>query len=133
MIEQNEWVYFKEIDWNCPNNNRFNVDTRDFHCGYRFEKKTHPDWKTISKYDNFFFTEHELKSEIRRLFDESGGDGEWRYLDLEHLDPRVRNWRLKYLRIWRTEKGFVICNSDDKAIPKSILSSKVDQKYLHKH
>lgn len=133
MEPQNKWVFFKEIDWNCPKNNRFNVDTRDFHCGYHYKDELHPDYSRISKYGRFFFTESELKAEIERLYEESGGEGEWRFLDLISNDPRVTNWHLKYLRIWRTEKGFIVCNSEDKAIPKDILALPVNKEYLHHH
>ena len=133
MEQQNKWVFFQDIDWNCPNNNRFNIDTRDFHCGYHFSKEINVDFETLSKYNKFFFTEEELKSEIERLYTESGGKGEWRMLTLNSNDGRVNNWSMKYLRIWRTEKGFIICNSDNKAIPKDILSCSVNQKYLHHH
>ena len=49
MEQQKEWVFFQDIDWNCEKNNRFNVDTRDFHVGYNFNDKLHKDWSTISK------------------------------------------------------------------------------------
>lgn len=131
MEPQKEWVFFKEIDWSCPNNNKFNVDTRDFHVGYHFTEENHPDIETLSKYTKFFFTEAELKTELERLFNESGGKGKWRLLDLESQDGRVNYWNLKYLRIWRTNKGFIICNSKSIAIPKDILSCSVNKKYLN--
>lgn len=133
MEEKDEWVFYKEIIWDDPKNNMFNVDTRDFHTGYLFSEKTHKDFKTLSKYKHFFFTQEELVVLIDRLFKESGGVGEWRMLDLESKDNRVRNWNLKYLRIFRTELGFLVCNSHYVAIPKDILSSKVEQEYLSHH
>ena len=133
MEEQIEWVFFQDIDWNCPKNNRFNIDTRDFHVGYNFNDELHKDWSTISKYNHFFFTEDELKKEIERIYNESGGKGEWRMLTLNSNDGRINNWLMKYLRIWRTKKGFIICNSDNRAIPKDIISCSVNQKYLHHH
>jgi hypothetical protein len=130
MEEQNDWVFFRDIDWNCPKNNRFSVDTRDFHCGYTFKDELHPDYSTISKYERFFFTEDELKQEIERLYQESGGEKEWRLLELVSNDPRVKNWNLKYLRVWRTEKGFLICNSGNKALSKDLLSCSIDKRFL---
>ena len=130
MEQQTEWVFFKDIDFNCPKKNRFNIDTRDFHCGCRFDEKQHPDFETLSKYNKFFFTENELKSELERLYIESGGKGEWRMMDLESNDNRVTNWNLKYIRVHRTDKGFLVCNSDEKAIPKELLSCQVNQEYL---
>ena len=130
MEEKSEWVFFKDIDWNCQKNNRFNIDTRDFHVGYNFTKDKHIDYDTLCKYqEKFFYNEAELKAQIERLYLESGGKREWRLLELDSTDNRVGNWGLKYLRIWRTEKGFVVCNSDNKAITKEVLSSKVNKEY----
>lgn len=35
--EASEWVFFKEINFEDPDINQFNVDTRDFHVGYTVE------------------------------------------------------------------------------------------------
>ena len=130
MEPQNEWVFFQDIDWNCLKNNRFNIDTRDFHVGYNFKDELHKDWATISKYEHFFFAETELKELLNRLYEDSGGKKEWRMMDLISNDNRVKNWSLKYLRIFRTEKGFLVCNSDYQALSKSLLNSEVNQEYL---
>ena len=131
MTEQNAWIDFNDIDWNDPENNRFNVDTRDFCCGYSFSKVNHPDFLTLRKYPDFFNTEQELKDLLNRYFEESGGKGDWRYLDLDVVNTNVNNWRLKYLRIFRTELGFIVCNSDSKAITKTVLDNPVSQKHLN--
>lgn len=133
MKEQDEWIPFTEVDWNDKENNRFNVDTRDFHCGYRLSRNSHKDYKTIKKYEHFFHTEQEVKDLIQRLYNESGGKNEWRCLYLVSKDSRVLNWKLKYIRIFREVEGFIVCNSDNIAIPKDILSCKVNQEYLHAH
>ena len=133
MEPQNEWIFFKNIDWNCPKNNQFSVDTRDFHVGYTFTDEPHMDWSTIHKYDHFFFIESQRKELVNRFFEESGGPGEWRLMDLVSTDERVKNWRLKYLRILRTDRGFIVGNSDHVAIPKDILNAGVDQRYLCHH
>ncbi len=149
MKDQDNWILFKDIDWNDENYNQFNVDTRDFHVGYckrdlnaivdehdlTWHEKSYKTirWDKIRKYPRFFFSEEELKALIERLYTESGGKGEWRMLDLVSGDERVRNWNLKYLRIWRTDKGFVICNNYNVAIPKPILEVKVDLEHLAHH
>jgi len=133
MVEKNDWVFFRDIDWNDAFNNRFNIDTRDFHSGYFLKVELHPDWHKIKKYKHFFHTETELVELIERYHKESGGIGKWRMMDLEHKDERVNFWNFKYIRIWRTELGFVVCNSKDHAIQKNILNSKVAQEYLHHH
>ena len=130
MDEKDEWVFFREIDWNCPKNNRFNVDTRDFHSGYLWSDKPHKDYAKLCKYEHFFFTESELKELLESLFINSGGFEEWRCLTLIATDNRVLNWNIKYLRIFREEKGFIVCNSNYEAIPKDILKLPVDKKLL---
>jgi hypothetical protein len=130
MEEKNEWVFFRDIDWECPKNNRFNVDTRDFHCGYFWSEEKHPDFETINKYPHFFHTKEELINLLERYFKESGGKCEWRFFS---LDTYGDTWLLKYLRIFRTELGYVICDSNNHALKKQILSGKVDQKYLCDH
>lgn len=130
MTEQPEWVKFSEIEWNDPKFNKFNVDTRDFHVGYAWKDEEHPDIKTLRSYPRFFFTEEELKKELRRLFEESGGEGEWRMIDLVSPDKRVRNWNLKYLRIWRTDLGFIICNQEDSALSKDLIQEPINQELL---
>lgn len=133
MEDKEEWVFYKEIDWNDTKYNQFNIDTRDFYCGYT-QSESHHDIKTLEKYPAFFFTEDELKNQLNRLFEESGGEGEWRFLELVSNDKRVKNWKLKYLRIYREEKGFIICNSDFEAIRKDILSAPmIDEELLNHH
>src|SRR3990167_4455208 len=121
MKEQEEWIPFTEIDWNDKENNQFNIDTRDFHCGYRFVKEPHKDFNTIKNYPHFFHTEQEVKELIQRLFEESGSKKEWRMLSLISNDQRVLGWDLKYLRIYRTDLGLIVCNKQHLAIPKDIL------------
>lgn len=130
MEPQNEWVFFRDIDWDCPKNNRFNVDTRDFHCGYFWDEKEHKDWSTIKKYPHFFHTKEELITLLERYYVESGGKCEWRYFQLENHE---KNWSLKYLRIFRTELGYVVCDSYNVALKKEILNHKVDYENLCNH
>jgi hypothetical protein len=130
MVEQNEWVFFKDIDWDCPNNNQFNIDTRDFHVGYKWNEKPHKDFDTIKKYTDFFFTKNELVELLERYYDGSGGKCNWRFFALKEYG---HDWSLKYLRVFRTDLGFLICNSDWKAIKKNILSQEIHQEFLHNH
>lgn len=134
MEEQSEWIFFRELELDDEKFNRFNIDTRDFHAGYNLTSKIHKDFDVLKKYGNrFFYTKTEVEQTIDRLYVESGGEFGWRMLDLDVKDERVNNWMLKYIRIWRTELGFIICNSDHKAIPRHVLSSRVNMKYLNAH
>jgi hypothetical protein len=125
MSEVADWIFFKNIDWNNSKANRFSIDTRDFHCLAIFNEIPHKDYDTLSKYDHFFFTEEELKTLIDRFFSESGGEKDWRFFTLETM----QNWGLKYIRIARTEKGFIVCNSDWKALSKEVLNGKVERQH----
>jgi len=129
-----DWKKHTEIEWNNPNYNKFHIDTRDFRCSMDLDPEPHDDYQTLVKYkERFFYTEAEVKSEIERLYSESGGEVKWRMLYLESKDSRVLGWKMKYIRIFRTELGFIVCNSYNKAIPKDILSSKVGQEHLNHH
>jgi hypothetical protein len=134
MEEKEDWVFYKDIDWDCKNFNRFNVDTRDFHCGYNKQDENHKDIKTISLDKNkpkFFHTKDELTKLLDRLFEESGGAGEWRMIQLKSKDSRVLNWRMKYIRIHRIDVDtFIICNSNGDVLNKELLSNEICQEYL---
>ena len=128
MKEQSEWIPYKELDWEDEENNVFSIDTRDFYAGYRFEKKSHPDFSVLKNYpDRFFHTKEEVEALLDRYFNESGGIGKWRMFSLETAD----NWEMKYIRIWRTSIGFIICSQHNKALKKSILALSVQQTYLN--
>lgn len=127
-----KWVPHNEIDWLDSRYNQFNIDTRDFHVIGGVGEQ-HKDWETIKKYPRFFFTSKEVEELVNRLYVESGGEGEWRCLELVSNDKRVLNWNLKYIRIQATELGFIVCNDDWAAIPKDIFTSPINQEYLHHH
>jgi hypothetical protein len=119
MIDQNHWVSFKDIEWSDSNYNKFNIDTRDFHVGYLLSEQ-HPDTEFLHKKykSDFFHTEDELKALIERYYNESGGKQDWRYFSIQKSD----NWHLKYIRVFRSNYGFLVCDKDNKAIRKDILS-----------
>lgn len=128
MEPKNKWIPFKEIDWEDPKNNFFVIDTRDFHAGYHLEKN-HPDYGTLKKYPDFFHTVEEVKTLITRYYETSGGKAEWRMFSLEGMD----NWDMKYIRIWRSDLGFLVCNSKNRAFKKDDLLVPVNQEHLHTH
>jgi len=88
------------------------------------------DYSKLKTYEKrFFYTKDELVELIERLFIESGGEAEWRMLSVRNHE----NWNLKYLRIHRTELGFLICDSDSRAVNKDDLKQPIIQKYLSTH
>ncbi len=123
-----DWIPYNEVNWLDPENNVFSTDTRDFCISSCFIEK-HDDFDTIKKYPHFFHTEEEVKSLMDRFFTESKGKGEWRMFSL----GAGQNWNMKYIRIWRTELGFVVCDTYNKALKKDFLEQKVNQEYLSHH
>lgn len=130
MEEKEEWIPYQEIDWDCEKNNRFWIDTRDFHAGYRWDDEPHPDSSTLEKYDDFFYTKEEMLKILDRLYTESGGKCEWRYLSLK---GGIENWNLKYIRIQRTPRGFIICDSEWRALRHRVFEAEVNTDLLHNH
>jgi hypothetical protein len=135
------WKYFKDIDFSDENIVIYNIDTRDFYCAILTKQQAERSDSSIKKLDTtkidkypipyFYHTEKEIKGMIERLWRESGGDGEWRMLSLKSQNKNVRNWNLKYIRIARTEKGFLVCNTYGYIINKNDLSDPIEQEYLN--
>lgn len=130
MDSNDKWIPFKEVNWGLVEFNLFHIDTRDFSVKRNFIEKPFSDYDTIKKYPHFFFTQEQLDTLMQRLFTESGGEGEWRCLCLKNKSPIVTNWNLKYLRVYRTPLGFIVCNGEHRAINKILLSSPINQSIL---
>jgi hypothetical protein len=134
------WKYYEDVDFSDKNIARYNIDTRDFYCAVqtKAEMEEHDrlittlDTTAIDKYPvaKYYHTEQEVKDLIERFWRESGGDGDWRMLSLKSKNKNVTNWNLKYIRIARTEKGFLVCNSYGVIISKIHLSDPIEQEYL---
>ena len=127
------WIFFKEVDFADETILQYHIDTRDFHCAVSKEKNEKIDISKLQKYpERFFYSPDETKILLTRLFDESGGNGTWRMLTLEGLGAAYsENWLLKYIRIYRTNKGLIFCNSHQYALKKEILSCPVNVKHTH--
>ena len=134
------WKYYEDVDFSDVNIARYNIDTRDFYCAVqtKAEMEQHDrliatlDTSKIDKYpvSKFYHTEQEVKDLIERFWRERGGDGEWRCLSLKSKNKNVTDWNLKYIRIARTEKGFLVCNAYGAIISKNDLSDPIEQEYL---
>jgi hypothetical protein len=135
------WTYYEDLDFSKEESIRFNIDTRDFYCGVQTQSEIESSLNVIPNLDTtiidkfptdvYYHTEQEVKDFLSKLVKESGGDGEWRMLSLISKNPNVSNWKLKYIRITRTEKGFVVCNRDNYPISKEVLSEPVEKQYLN--
>lgn len=141
MNQEPQWHPLGKIDWDNPNGNWFNIDTRDFHVSSGMAN--HPDYQILSQFTlikRFFLTKDELVSLIGNLFTTSGGNAQWRYLSLKGRNPHTQGWLLKYIRIFRTPRGFLFCNSQNKAIPRKdlidndhVIGAEVDKSHLYSH
>ena len=136
-----DWKYYEEVDFTDVNVARYNIDTRDFYCSTQTVKEVEEQSHLIEKLDTYkidkypaskyYHTEQEVKDLIERFWKESGGDGEWRMLSLKSKNHNVTSWNLKYIRICRTEKGFLVCNSYGYILNKETLSEPIDTEYLN--
>lgn len=127
------------IDFGNTGIQTFYVDTRDFHCkmitSSNHEHVSKIDIDKILKYsDRFFHTTDEVQQLINRYKSESGGDVKWRYFSLDgNGEKQTSGWQMKYITILRTQHGLLICGRDHVVFNKNVLSSGVNQKYLHAH
>ena len=129
---ENNWKFFKEVDFSDESIVKYNVDTRDFHVGLQRQDDMEEDFdtSTLEKYPGrFFHTSEEVVDLLERYFIESGGRASWRYFSLLGME----NWSMKYIRIRRTQHGLVICNGDNRALSREILSRSVDTENLAAH
>jgi len=119
-----EWVSFKTI---MSDVNQIHIDTRDFEC---LTDNSHFEFDTskIKNYpDRFFHTFDSVVKTIEDLYNRSGGEGTWRCLWLRGEGEKAsENWNLKYIHIYRTEFGFVICGNDNKALSRDVLNSEME-------
>ena len=135
------WKYYEDVDFSDENIARYNIDTRDFYCAVQTKEQMEQSDRLIEKLDTsviatyptskFYHTEKEVKDMIERFWRESGGDGDWRCLSLKSKNKNVTNWNLKYIRIVRTDKGFLVCNSYGVIISKNSLSDPIETEYLN--
>ena len=128
METKDEWIPYSKIDFNDFQNNVFSIDTRDFFAGYRYEPNPHKDLSKLKKCPDFFFTDKEVMTLLDRYYKESGGEGRWRMFSLKNLPS---NWDFKYIRIWRTDFGFIICDRHNRAYKKGVLENSVNTKHLN--
>lgn len=129
-----EWKPFKEIDFSDLTVNQFHVDTRDFKCN-AFEKEVDialSNWDAIEKYpEHFYHTSEEIMKLLNRLYEESGGEGQWRFLTLKKNDVELfGNWQLKYIRIYRFDEGLLVIVRSNTDYSESIEGIGLDKEML---
>jgi hypothetical protein len=129
-ITEDRWIFYPGIDFNNEAFIHYHIDTRDFHCianEKRSEKAVNRE-RIKQLTGNYFFTQQEVIDLIDRYFKESGEVRKWRLLMLSGEGKKYTvGWELKYLRIQRTKRGFLICNSRFKPLSKEILNNPVQK------
>lgn len=135
------WKFFKEVDFSDPSIKQYHIDTRDFHCSTNTEETIinidlH---KTRKQPEKYFHTAEEIAALLNRFFEESGGDKKWRMFTLTgEAAFRTANWELKYIRIYRFDKGLIIASARNEhespfVFGKHMLACPVEQEYLNAH
>lgn len=116
------WIPFSQVNWADNNVKQFHVDTRDFCVNVECQPEQRVQMPDLEKYySRFVFKASEVSELIKRYYEESGGEREWRFFMLEKND----SWDMKYIRIYRIDDGnLVVCNKDNYALNKDILGSK---------
>lgn len=125
-MEIDNWIPFQKIDWDLLPN-QIHVDTRDFYALKSNDVFVHKDKHKFN--DRFYYTVDEIRELTQRLYDESGGEAEWRYLQLDTFGD---NWTLKYLRFYKmSDNRYIMCNSDNYALSKNLSCGSVLKQHLN--
>ena len=133
-----KWIPFKEVDFSREDCLALHVDTRDF-CVlandsrpddlYVDKARKNPSW--------YVHTPEEIVTLLTRLYEESGGPGEWRMLSLEGQAEYITSgWQMKYIRIYRYPDGMLVTSGhmdDHFVMNKTMLACPVKQEYLNHH
>ena len=127
---ENNWVSHKEIDFSNNELIEIHVDTRDFHCFIPTltMESERAKFEGLDMADEFYYNLNEIKGIIEDLFTRSGGESEWRFLAFEN--KITCGWELKYIRFYRTNKGFVSVSNRNKCREKSFWLNSIDSSVL---
>jgi hypothetical protein len=92
---------------------QIHVDTRDFHVNFSFESQLDDSAKKFLKELTFsknvdYLTYEELIARLKEWKSMSGGEIKWRM-----INHKQHGW-FKYVRVFRTEKGFIWCGSSQR-------------------
>jgi len=130
------WTPLNQVDFSSSGTKYWVVDTRDFYVNTvsvdNNKIPAHLDLDKLSKYPNrFFSTSNKIKEILTNLYHRSGGEGKWRFLSFKNQNLKeTDNWQLKYLFIFKTQHGLLICDRDKKPIRKDLFQQEIDEKVL---
>lgn len=120
-----DWKYIDDIVI-TDNTQQIHCDTRDFCCKlyeFKLDCIVHADLSKIA-----YKEEHLIKTEniipfLKQLETISGGKGNWRILQFKDLED-VSGWDCKYIRFYRIDDNWIVCNRDANPIEAIISESK---------
>ena len=131
------WKHLFEVDFNSEHTLYWVIDTRDFHVNcisnhYMNKPEGLPDLEKLKKYPNRFFSDPDkMKRILINLYEKSGGEGEWRFISFKNQHKKkTDNWQLKYLFVFKTDYGLLICDKDKKAVRKDLFEEEIDEDLL---
>ena len=110
---QDQWIPFQQVEWDNPQFSFFNIDTTDFYVKASLLNLHIDNDYYCKEHLADFYNIEELKSIIEEFYIESKKGF------LSSCKPD--NWELRYIKIYKTQYGFFICNNNNKLITKDIL------------
>lgn len=97
-MKLNEWISLSEVS-TIPENVQFiNCDTRDFHVFLSTEPNSNTEYilADITKDSKYCITEYSILALLKHLRDITGGEGEWRHLELKNKKWLKYIWFIRY-------------------------------------
>jgi hypothetical protein len=121
-MKLNEWIPLSEVSY-IPQNVKFiNCDTRDFHVFLSTEPNSIQEiFADITKDSDYCIKEYSILAFLKHLHKITGGEGEWRHIQLKDY-----RW-LKY--IWFTKYDdlhFVVSTREGKMLEPDKIEEMID-------
>jgi len=133
--EQFESLYNKDCDG-------VHFDTRDFAFGLnvRFVEKIYKPKLVFSNPEYYYYdTINEALDVIKHLYNESGGKGEWRMLQIDKI-TFLCNWNMKYITIVKDKNTNKYCilvpfkkENEYRIVSKADIKKPINKTYLNHH
>lgn len=121
-----EWLpYSESIDYLEKNSEyqeylmQIHVDTRDFAM---FFSDTNIHYSDVNMSDNYYFKYSEVVDTIKKLHQKSGGQSLIRYI--KTCDKSTCRLEMKYLRFYKTLKGYLCTTRENKFKSKDFFDKK---------
>lgn len=97
-MKLNEWIPLSEVSY-IPQNIKFiNCDTRDFHVFLSTEPNSNAEYilADVTKNSKYCIKEYSILALLKHLQDITGGEGEWRHIELKNKKWLKYIWFIRY-------------------------------------